>query len=977
MRVLGPVLGLFVAWILGDWFGWREGGFVALGAVMGGVAAHLHRRVSQLQGQLAQLQQQLAALGTGAAPATRAGTASSSASPASAANAGRAAGPAPAAAPESLAEAAVQKFAAVLAPPDTRPAPPFPLDEEDRMAPAHGRPEAVPAVAPASTAGSPRPMPARHAELEPDERSLAITSSLGASVLAWFRGGNTIVRVGVLVLLVGVGLLLRYAAEHAVIPLSWRLAGSALGGLGLTAVGLRLTPQRRGYGLSLQGAGVGIAYMSLFAAFRLYGLMPSGLSFGLMALLCAAITALALKQDALPLAALGFGGAFLAPVLVSTGQGSHVALLSYYLLLNVSIAAIARHKPWKLLHLEGFAFTLGIASAWGFGAYRPELFASTEPFLIAHFLLYLYIGVQYTRHMIERSQPGQDLALVDGGLFFGTPIAAFGLQAAMLQRQPLALAFSAALMSGLYLVLGRHLLRQAGSRVLLLVEGSLALGLIFLALVTPLALDARWTSAAWAVQGAGVLWIALRQQRRWAAVMGLLLQGLACLAHWGQQAGQPPATGAWLFLNGNWLGLTLLVLALMSSSHALQRQPRDGAMARSFAEPVMSWLLLAGALLQLWIGGLSELDQWNQTRYAEALLASGWSAALALATEALRRRLRWPALGLAAQGLAALGLLIGLALLLLALARAEGSADALLLRQGGLDIALLALLAAGWLLRRQDHDAIDPPMPGRQLLLTLGSWHLLLHAGGLLYALAIAHIGRHEAWTPAALMALPTLICLATLAPRLARRWPLQAHQAWLRQTVLRPWLAVLMGWSLLANLVGNGRMDPLPSLPLLNPLDLAHGLALLYALRLGRGEPGGRLGGRWLRGGAALAFFWLNSLLVRSLHLWAGTPLWLDGALGSSLVQTCLSLLWTLSALATMGWATRRAPPALARGAWMLGAGLLGVVVLKLFFLDLALLGSLMRIASFLAVGLLMLVIGYIAPLPPASGEASGKVGT
>ena len=147
MRVLGPVLGLFVAWILGDWFGWREGGFVALGAVMGGVAAHLHRRVSQLQGQLAQLQQQLAALGTGAAPATRAGTASSSASPASAANAGRAAGPAPAAAPESLAEAAVQKFAAVLAPPDTRPAPPFPLDEEDRMAPAHGRPEAVPAVA--------------------------------------------------------------------------------------------------------------------------------------------------------------------------------------------------------------------------------------------------------------------------------------------------------------------------------------------------------------------------------------------------------------------------------------------------------------------------------------------------------------------------------------------------------------------------------------------------------------------------------------------------------------------------------------------------------------------------------------------------------------------------------------------------------------------------------------------------------------
>lgn len=965
MRVLGPVLGLFVAWILGDWFGWREGGFVALGAVMGGVAAHLHRRVSQLQAQMAQMDQQLALLSLPRTQAT-------------------AAPPAPA----RRAEAPPQPEAAAPAAP--RPASrPAPADTAaaalggQALAASQtadiGQPATAPAAPAADTPARPATLApdaaaARRAALEPDERSLAVTSSLAASVLAWFRGGNTIVRVGVLVLLVGVGLLLRYAAEHAVIPLAWRLAGSALGGLGLTALGLRLTPARRGYGLSLQGAGVGIAYMSLFAAFRLYGLMPAGLSFGLMALLCAAITALALKQDALPLAALGFGGAFLAPVLVSTGQGSHVALLSYYLLLNVSIAAIARRKPWKLLHLEGLGFTLGIASAWGFNAYRPELFASTEPFLIAHFLLYLYIGVQYTLHMVERSQPGQDLPLVDGSLFFGTPIAAFGLQAAMLHQQPLALAFSAAVLAGLYLVLGRHLLRRAGSRVLLLVEGALALGLIFLALVTPLALDARWTSAAWAVQGAGVLWIALRQQRRWAAAMGLLLQALACLVYWAEQSSLPQASGGWLFLNTAWLGLGLLVLALMFSSHALQRLPRDSDLARGLAEPVMSWALLVGALLQLWIPGVEELSRWDQARYAQPLLASGWGALLALAGEGLRRRLRWPALGLAARGLAGLGLLLGLALLLLALSRIDGNAETLLLRRGGLDMALLGLLATAWLLRRQDLDAQGPAPRTHQILLTLAGWHLLLHAAALPYALAVAHIGRHEAWTPAALIVLPTLACLAMLGPRLARHWPLQAHQDWLRQTVLRPWLAVLMGWSLLANLVGNGRMDPLPSLPLLNPLDLAHGLALLYALRLSRGEAGGSLGSRWLRCGAALGFFWLNSLLVRSLHLWADTPLWLHGALGNSLVQTGLSLLWTLSALATMGWATRRAPAAQARSAWMLGAGLLGVVVLKLFFLDLSMLNSLMRIASFLAVGLLMLVIGYIAPLPPAAGEARAK---
>lgn len=958
MRVLGPVLGLFVAWILGDWFGWREGGFVALGAVMGGIAFHLHRRVTDLQAQVSAMQHQLSTLGR--APMEAPADAAPTALPATAvvARPVATAPVMPPAAPTPPASTATTT-AATTAPPPVPMAPVY-------QAPAPIERLSMPPARPAD------PAPA----LEPDERSLDVVSSLGASVLAWFRGGNTIVRVGVLVLLVGVGLLLRYAAEHAVIPLAWRLAGSALGGLALTAVGLRLTPQRRGYGLSLQGAGVGIAYMTLFAAFRLYGLMPSGLSFGLMALLCAAITALALKQDALPLAALGFGGAFLAPVLVSTGQGSHVALLSYYLLLNLSIAAIARRKPWKLLHLEGFLFTLGIGAAWGFKAYRPELFASTEPFLIAHFLLYLYIGVQYTLHLIERSTPEQRLPVVDGGLFFGTPIAAFGLQAALLQHQPLALAFSAAVMSGLYLLLGRALLRRAGSRVLLLVESMLAMGLIFFALVTPLALDARWTSAAWAVQGAGMLWIALRQQRTWAAVMGLLLQVLACLAYWGQPShGAPAGPGGWLFLNTAWLGLSTLVLALLFSSHLLQRQPRGEGIARTLAEPVVSWLLLGAALAQLWLPGIEELRQWDQARYTEPLLAAGWSALLALAGEGLRRRLRWPALALASQLFAGIGLLLGAAGVLMALLRVDLTVDHLLLGQGGLDTGLLCLIAAACLLHRQDRDAAPAPTPlPAQSLLVLGAWHLLLHLAALPYALAIAHIGRHEAWTPAALIVLPTLLTLAMLGRRLGARWPLTGHAGLLRAAVLRPWLAVLMLWSLGANLLGDGRMDPLPSLPLLNPLDLAHGLVLLYALRLSRSEAGGSLDPAWRRAAAGLAFFWLNSLLVRTLHQGAGTPLWVDGALGNSLVHTSLSVLWTLTALLSMGWATRRAPAHLARGVWMVGAGLLGVVVAKLFLLDLSMLNSLMRIASFLVVGVLMLVIGYVAPLPPSAGSPSAK---
>ncbi|MBC7380154.1 MAG: DUF2339 domain-containing protein, partial [Burkholderiaceae bacterium] len=89
-----------------------------------------------------------------------------------------------------------------------------------------------------------------------------------------------------------------------------------------------------------------------------------------------------------------------------------------------------------------------------------------------------------------------------------------------------------------------------------------------------------------------------------------------------------------------------------------------------------------------------------------------------------------------------------------------------------------------------------------------------------------------------------------------------------------------------------------------------------------------------------------------------------------SFLVQAGYSILWTLIALALMVTAHRRA----ARTLWMLGAGLLGFTVLKLFIIDLSNRGGSERIFVFIAVGLLMLVVGYFAPLPPAATRPANR---
>jgi len=60
-------------------------------------------------------------------------------------------------------------------------------------------------------------------------------------------------------------------------------------------------------------------------------------------------------------------------------------------------------------------------------------------------------------------------------------------------------------------------------------------------------------------------------------------------------------------------------------------------------------------------------------------------------------------------------------------------------------------------------------------------------------------------------------------------------------------------------------------------------------------------------------------------------------------------------------------------RSVWLAGAALMTIVVAKLFLVDLGNTGTLARVVSFLGVGVLLLVVGYFAPVPPR-GESEAR---
>ncbi len=422
-------------------------------------------------------------------------------------------------------------------------------------------------------------------------------SGLVVKLRVFFTSGNVVLKIGVIILFFGIAFLINYASQRNVVSLELRLIAAAVAALALLGLGWRLRHTKTAYGLTLQGAGVGILYLVVFGAGKLYNLLPLELALGLMVALVALSCLLAVIEDGRALAAFGSIGGFLAPVLMSTGGGNHVVLFSYYCLLNLGIFAIAWKKSWRELNLIGFFFTFGIATVWGASAYQPQHFATTEPFLVLFFLFYLIISVLFAHR-----QPVNLRGYIDGPLVFGLPLVVSGLQYYLVRDMHLGMALSALGLGFLYLGVTSLLWRRFRDAMRLLCEAFLALGVVFASLAIPLALDGHWSAAIWALEGAGMVWIGARQQRLLARHFGLLLQVAAAVIFadsvWYPLAPLP-------FANRYFLGCLFLTLAAVVSGYVLDLYTeRLRRWERYYSLPLLVW-----ALFWWYVGGIQEVER--------------------------------------------------------------------------------------------------------------------------------------------------------------------------------------------------------------------------------------------------------------------------------------------------------------------------------------------------------------------------------
>lgn len=761
--------------------------------------------------------------------------------------------------------------------------------------------------------------------------------------------GNILAKIGVIILFFGIASGLKLAVEMGLFPISVRLMLGALAAITMSIFGYQRAqrPEHRMFGQAMQGGGIAILYLLVYFMLTRYQIIGETLAFTLFTVIGVTCVLLAARQDARSLAMLGISGAFLSPVLASSSEGSQITLFSYFLLLNLFIICVNWFKGWRELNISGFIFTLVIGMGWAFRSYQPSDFPVSETFLILFFLLYSATPVLFNLF----NAPGR-LSWGDGMLLYGTPLAAAALQNHLLQGQSMTLAWNACAAGFYYLLLWWFIHRNPNDETVWLEKSLLAIAIGFFTLAIPLAFDAQLTAAFWTLEGFGVLYLGVKQDRFLARLSGSALQVLAGVYFFAHLHELNRVAAVF---NDVYVGCLIVVVSAFASALLLHRSASAPASTEKtvafaaqldtseFALPFLYWGVL------WWLGsGFAEIERFAPYAYklAEGL---GFCLISFVFLEWLGARQKWHAM----RQLSALLLFV---ILFAAFDTYEKYGHAL---SGIMSLLIpLAVMVEYGLLTRHERDTVPAICELRH---ALSFWFLLVLAGSELAWMAGQLIPGNDLWSWLAWGVSATLGILFTLRGLGMERWPFTQHRALYLDTLQAPVVLLLSLWLVYGNLNHSGGGSGLPYVPVLNPFDLMQLLAL-YAIW------------KWMRIAQkqllpavyGMAFLWISAEAARLTHHWGGVAFDGHTLIASSMLQASLSLLWTAIAMSLMVYASQKK----LRTLWFNGFGLLAIVGVKLMMVDLSNKGTMLWTVSLIGIALLIIAASYFSPAPPKGVE-------
>jgi len=331
--------------------------------------------------------------------------------------------------------------------------------------------EAAPAASaappnPPTETAEPQETPPRRVWVSPAAHFRAQSPHMRWATPGWLRNffseGNPLNKLGALSLIVGAAVVFKYAVDNHWIGPTGRVALGFLAGAALIAGGEIYA--RRGwqrFASGLVAAGDGLLFVAIYFGQQQYGVIPTGLAFGLYVVVTAAVSAQSLRYDAQALAIWGLLGGYLAPALASTGDGNFVFVSTYLLVLNGGVFAVAYSRSWQPLKWMAFVLTAAYTGSWVYeftedpGGTRWLELRWLLPYLAAFFVSFAAIPTwRSLRWRIPIDGFGQILTVANGVVHFG--FAAIALH----DESRAWLGLVATVVAALYAVVSSQMVRQ-------------------------------------------------------------------------------------------------------------------------------------------------------------------------------------------------------------------------------------------------------------------------------------------------------------------------------------------------------------------------------------------------------------------------------------------------------------------------------------------------------------------------------------
>lgn len=224
-------------------------------------------------------------------------------------------------------------------------------------------------------------------EVEPAE-----TTAGGWDNIEWAIGKLWVARIGAFILFLAAGLFVKYAIDMGWLGPAERCVLGLIGGVAMLVAGqISIGKEMRGLGQALMGGALAVLYVSLFAAFSLYDLIPQQVAFLSMVGVTALGMALAMRNDAITIAFLALIGGLLTPVLCSTGTNQRDVLFTYLTVLNLGMLGVILLKKWRGLDLVALAGTWLLFAGWYVEFYSGNVLTGTLAWLLGFFVLFLIL----------------------------------------------------------------------------------------------------------------------------------------------------------------------------------------------------------------------------------------------------------------------------------------------------------------------------------------------------------------------------------------------------------------------------------------------------------------------------------------------------------------------------------------------------------------------------------------------------------